>query len=154
MSKLRIVLLSTVCLELSACTQYFNRYAERIDTISFGAGDSVAANEALMVPDPTPRYAYDTNIAFDGERIARAVRIYREGVKEPIETLPDTRKKQFGSKFIDSGSGQPQQQPGPGFFVPVPTETSGGIPIPPPSNLNINQNNAPPAGGPAGPGGN
>ncbi len=152
MSRLRITLLSAVCLELSACTQYMNRYVERVDTINFSAGDAVATNEALMVPDPWPRYAYDTNIAFDGERIGRAVQRYREGLREPIETLPDRTKKQFGSKFIDSGTGQAQQNPGTGFFVPVPSETSAGIPTRPPSSVEINPPAAPagPAAGPAG----
>jgi len=133
MTRLRIVLLSTVCLELSACTQYMNRYVERLDTINISTGDAVAANEALMVPDPWPRYAYDTNIAFDGERIGRAVQRYRDGLKQPIETLPDARKKQFGSKFIDAGTGQAQQTPGKGFFLPSASETSTGLPVPPPS---------------------
>lgn len=152
MTRLEIILLSSACLELSGCTQYMNRYAERLDTINISAGDAVATNEALMVPDPWPRYAYDTNIAFDGERINRAVQRYREGLKEPVETLPDQQKKTFGPKFIDSGTGQSQQAPGAGFFVPVPSETSGGIPTRPPSTIDINQSQAP-AGGeaPAGP---
>ncbi len=137
MTRLEIVLLSSVCLELSGCTQYMNRYVERLDTINISAGDAIATNEALMVPDPWPRYAYDTNIAFDGERIGRAVQIYREGLKQPVETLPDQRKKQFGPKFLDAGTGLSQRDPGKGFFLPA-QETSTGRPHPPASSLNVN----------------
>jgi hypothetical protein len=153
MTRLKITLLGAVCLELTACTQYINRYVERVDTINFSAGDAVAANEALMVPDPWPRHAYDTNIAFDGERMARAAQIYREGLKQPIETLAKPRgDKQFGSKFIDSGTGLPQRQPGKDFFVPV-QETNTGLPNPPPPSVNVNQNSggAPPTAAPGTP---
>lgn len=144
MSKLRIVLLSTVCLELSACTQYMNRYVERIDTINFNSGDAVATNEALMVPTPWPRYAYDTNIAFDGERIARAVERYRAGEKQPIETIPQ-RKVTFGSKFTDANAGAGPAAPPTGYAAPIATEKGAGIAPPPPSSdAGTNYDAAPP----------
>jgi type IV pilus biogenesis protein CpaD/CtpE len=79
MSSLRIILLPIICLMLSACTQYTNRYAEREDTVTLSAGDAIASNAALLVPTPWPRYSNDTTIAMDGERIARAVARYRQG---------------------------------------------------------------------------
>jgi type IV pilus biogenesis protein CpaD/CtpE len=94
---LRIILLPLVCLMLSACTQYWNRYAEREDTVTFSAGDAVASNAAVQIPTPWPRYSNNTTIAMDGERIARAVARYREGEKQPIATVPEDRL--YGSTF-------------------------------------------------------
>jgi hypothetical protein len=96
-SSLRIILLPMVCLILSACSQYSNRYAERKDSIALSAGDAVASNAALQIPTPWPRYSNDTTIAMDGERIARAVARYREGEKQPLATVPDAPL--YGSTF-------------------------------------------------------
>lgn len=79
MSSLRIVLLATVCLTLSACDQYMaGRYLVRRDTATSSSGDSIASNSAVQIPDPWPRGSHDTNIAFDGEKISRAVNRYRK----------------------------------------------------------------------------
>ena len=91
MSSLRIILLPMICLMLSACTQYWNRYGEREDTVTLSAGDAVASNVAVQIPTPWPRYSNDTTIAMDGERIARAVARYREGEKQPVATVPELR---------------------------------------------------------------
>jgi type IV pilus biogenesis protein CpaD/CtpE len=96
-SPVRIILLPMVCLTLSACSQYQNRYVEREDTLTSSAGDAVASNAAVQIPTPWPRYSNDTTIAMDGERIARAVARYREGEKQPIATIPDTPL--YGSTF-------------------------------------------------------
>jgi type IV pilus biogenesis protein CpaD/CtpE len=102
-SSLRIILLPMVCLMLSACTQYWNRYAEREDTLTFSAGDAVASNAAVQIPTPWPRYSNDTTIAMDGERIARAVDRYREGEKQPLATVPETLI--YGSTFGAANAG-------------------------------------------------
>ena len=68
MSSLRIILLPMICLMLSACTQYWNRYGEREDTVTLSAGDAVASNAAVQIPTPWPRYSNDTTIAMDGEK--------------------------------------------------------------------------------------
>jgi hypothetical protein len=109
-SLLRIILLPMVCLTLSACTQYQNRYVEREDTVTLSAGDAVASNAAVQVPTPWPRYSNDTTIAMDGERIARAVARYREGEKQPVATIPDTPL--YGSTFGSANAGSP------GFAAP------------------------------------
>ncbi len=97
MTSLRIILFPMVCLMLSACTQYQNRYLEREDTVTFSAGDAVASNAAVQIPTPWPRYSNNTTIAMDGERIARAVARYREGEKQPVATVPETAL--YGSTF-------------------------------------------------------
>jgi hypothetical protein len=94
---LRLIVLPMVCLMLSACTQYWNQYVERKDSVTLGAGDAVATNATLQSPTPWPRYSNDTTIAMDGDRIARAVARYREGEKQPLATTPDTPL--YGSSF-------------------------------------------------------
>jgi hypothetical protein len=77
-NSLRIILLPLVCLMLSACTQYWNRYVEREDTVTFSAGDAVASNAAVQIP-----------------RLGRAIRTIRRSrwmVKESPARLPATGK--------------------------------------------------------------
>jgi type IV pilus biogenesis protein CpaD/CtpE len=105
-SSLRVILLPMVCLMLSACTQYQNRYAEREDTLTLSAGDAVASNAAVQIPTPWPRYSNDTTIAMDGERIARAVDRYREGEHQPLATVPED--KLYGSTFGSANAASSQ----------------------------------------------
>lgn len=65
---------------LTGCT---DMYLDRRDTVSFAAGDAVAANKVTHMIDPWPPYAGDRNIAFDGERMQMAAERYRtDKVKE------------------------------------------------------------------------
>ena len=69
---------------LGACT---DMYLDRRDTVSFAAGDAVAANKVTHMIDPWPLRAGDRNIAFDGERMAAAAERYRtDKVKPPAGT--------------------------------------------------------------------
>ena len=66
---------------LGACT---DMYLDRRDTVSFAAGDAVAANKVTHMVDPWPVYAGNRNIAFDGERMQAAAERYRtDKVKMP-----------------------------------------------------------------------
>jgi hypothetical protein len=127
MSSLRIILLPMICLMLSACTQYTNRYAEREDTVTLSAGDAIASNAALQIPTPWPRYSNDTTIAMDGERIARAVARYREGEKQPVATVPETPL--YGSTF---GSANASSQESGVAAGPSPGQGYGAAPAPGP----------------------
>jgi type IV pilus biogenesis protein CpaD/CtpE len=128
-SSLRIVLLPLVCLMLSACTQYQNRYLEREDTVTSSAGDAVASNAAVQIPTPWPRYSNDTTIAMDGERIARAVDRYRVGEKQPVVTIPDDRL--YGSTFGSANAGSPGfAAPSAQGAGPAPAEGSAAAPGP------------------------
>jgi len=130
-SSLRIILLAMVCLVLSACTQYQNRYVERADTITLSAGDAVASNAALQIPTPWPRYSNDTTIAMDGERIARAVARYREGEKQPLATVPETLI--YGSTFgAANAASQEPGAAGAGAAGPPPGQGygAGAAPVP------------------------
>ena len=65
---------------LGGCT---DMYLDRRDTVSFAAGDAVAANKVTHMIDPWPPYAGNRNIAFDGERMQMAAERYRtDKVKE------------------------------------------------------------------------
>ena len=65
---------------LAGCT---DMYLDRRDTVSFAAGDAVAANKVTHMVDPWPARAGDRNIAFDGERMQMAAERYRtDKVKE------------------------------------------------------------------------
>ena len=69
---------------LGGCT---DMYLDRRDTVSFAAGDSVAANKVVHMVDPWPPYAGDRNISFNGERMQAAAERYRtDKVKPPAGT--------------------------------------------------------------------
>ena len=89
MSSLRIVLIATVALTLAGCDRYMaDRYLVRRDAVTTGAGDAVAWNSAVQIPDPWPRGSNNPNIAFDGEKIAGAIKSYKED-KEFLREQPN-----------------------------------------------------------------
>jgi hypothetical protein len=67
----------------SACT---DMYLDRRDTVSFAAGDAVAANKVTHMVDPWPIRAGDRNIMHDGERMAAAAERYRLNKVTPLST--------------------------------------------------------------------
>jgi hypothetical protein len=67
----------------SACT---DMYLDRRDTVSFAAGDAVAANKVTHMVDPWPIRAGDRNIMHDGERMASAAERYRLNKVTPLAT--------------------------------------------------------------------
>ena len=68
---------------LSGCT---DMYLDRRDTVSFAAGDAVAANKVTQMVDPWPVYAGNRNISYDGERMQAAAERYRTGKTTPLAT--------------------------------------------------------------------
>ena len=66
---------------LGACT---DMYLDRRDTVSFGAGDAVAANKVAHMVDPWPIRAGDRNIQHDGERMQSAAERYRTNKVTPL----------------------------------------------------------------------
>ena len=68
---------------LGACT---DMYLDRRDTVTFGAGDAVAANKVTQMVDPWPVYAGNRNLAFDGERMQAAAERYRTNKVTPLAT--------------------------------------------------------------------
>ena len=67
---------------LAACQEVKYEYFQRHDTISYQAGDAVAANQAIQMIDPWPDYAVDTRIPTSGRRVARAIEYYEAGPKD------------------------------------------------------------------------
>ncbi len=66
-------------------------YFERRETVALGGPDAVAANQVEQMVDPWPRYSNDKNLAFNGERMQRAVECYRaDRVTEPADLDPST----------------------------------------------------------------
>jgi hypothetical protein len=59
------------------------QYFERKDTIVSGAGDARDVNAATHIIDPWPRNVGNRQIPANGERMARAVKRYREGSCDP-----------------------------------------------------------------------
>ena len=72
----------------AACTQYLDRK----DTAGFSAGNAVRTNAVTHVIDPWPAHAWNNRIAFDGERMQRAVERYRTNrVTDPSCAVPNER---------------------------------------------------------------
>ena len=70
----RIIALSVVFATLLAgCAEYFDRR----DTITLDGGDALATDRVTQMVDPWPLESADHNIAFNGERMQRAVERYR-----------------------------------------------------------------------------
>jgi hypothetical protein len=124
-------LLAAAALGLSGCS---NQYFERKDKVTSSAGDAVAWNNALMIADPTPRRAYDTNIVTPGETAARAGNNYAQGrfkwyaepgsKDEPLEVVNKT-----GASNPDRpGGGDATAGALPGGGAPAGNVPSGGAP--------------------------
>ncbi len=80
------------CSGAPAVDDPFLPYLQRSDTVSLSAGNAVKANEAIQVIDPWPRYAQDTRIPGDGQRMADAVERYKDVSKlskAPKPIAPD-----------------------------------------------------------------
>lgn len=89
------ILVAAACLGLEACS---NQYWQRTDTINFAAGDAVATNSAVHIPDPWPRRSDDTNIPMDPIKAANAIELYRRTAAETItERGPNGTKTTTGS---------------------------------------------------------
>jgi hypothetical protein len=79
-----VVLLSSIA--LAGCKHdglwgydEFDRYTQRLDTVTDSAGDAKERNRVVQTDQPWPRYSYDHSIPVDGQRMTRAVEIYRSG---------------------------------------------------------------------------
>ena len=63
-------------------------YFDRRDAIAPGAGDAIAANEAVQTIDPWPAPSGNTNIAENGQRMQSAVERYRTNiVTQPVDPM-------------------------------------------------------------------
>lgn len=69
---------------LGACSDI---YWDRRETLALGADDAVAANLVTQMVDPWPPHSNNKNIAFNGERMQRAVECYRANKVTPPADL-------------------------------------------------------------------
>jgi hypothetical protein len=73
---------------LAGCSDIY--YARR-ETIALGAEDAVASNMVEQMVDPWPRHSDNNNLAFNGERMQRAIECYRKDkVTQPADLNPST----------------------------------------------------------------
>jgi hypothetical protein len=74
----------------------------RSDTITLGAGDAVAHNNAVQTIDPWPSWARNDRINMEGNRAALAIKRYQENKSIPPLTL-DTSTVSTGSSAFPGG---------------------------------------------------
>src|SRR5205085_11536580 len=64
-----------------------DQYLDRMDKITFGAGNAVAHNIAVQTINPWPAYVHDDRINIDGRRIALGYRRYQANRSIPPRGL-------------------------------------------------------------------
>jgi hypothetical protein len=82
----------------------FTQYSQRIFTVTPGAGNAVAANEAIQTIYPWPRYAYNTRIPANGAKMTAAVAGYEGGGGSASSGSPTTVNINSGSGPMVSGA--------------------------------------------------
>jgi hypothetical protein len=82
-------------------------YYDRRETIALGAENAVASNMVEEMVDPWPRYSNNNNLAFNGERMQRAVECYRKDkVTQPADLNPSTDSSAAPPAAGDACAGQ------------------------------------------------
>lgn len=70
---------------IGGCSQI---YLDRRDAVGLGAGDAIAANQAVQVIDPWPPRSGNTNIVFSGQRMQAAAERYRTNtIVQPADPM-------------------------------------------------------------------
>ena len=90
-----------------------NGYLDRRDTISLHAGDAVATNQVTQMVDPWPAHSANNNIAFNGDRMQKAVERYRHNkVITPVSMTSSTYKPPAADNSAsDSANAKPPAGP-------------------------------------------
>jgi hypothetical protein len=91
MTKICLVLI--VALPLAGCYGLYghdevDRYFQRSETITMSAGDAKQANAVAQTIHPWPPYVSDRRLAYDANRVGRAVTRYGNQGR-PRDQLPD-----------------------------------------------------------------
>jgi hypothetical protein len=98
---------SALCLAavLAGCSDL---YLDRRQTIALSAGDAVASNQLTQMVDPWPRASANRNIAFNGEKMQRAVERYRtDKVTAPVNATTSSASYQRVAPVVMPVSGNP-----------------------------------------------
>jgi len=99
-------------------------YTDRRETVALGAEDAVAGNMIEQMVDPWPRYSNNKNLAFNGERMQRAVECYRANRVTPPTDLNPSSSTEGGQSATASVACQGQLSAGsaqPASGAPVAT---------------------------------
>jgi hypothetical protein len=88
---------------LGACSDI---YTDRRDTIGLSAGNALASDKAIQTIDPWPPASADRNIAFNGQKMQKAVERYRTG--HVIPPKPMTTNSSFQADGPAAAGGPPQ----------------------------------------------
>ncbi len=84
----RLTGLCLATLGLAGC--FDDSYYARRDTVTLGAGDAVAVNQATQTVDPWPAHARQSHIDVDGKRLGIAVQRYQQNKSIPPRGLNTT----------------------------------------------------------------
>ena len=90
-----------------------NGYLDRRDTISLHAGDAVATNKVTQMVDPWPAHSANNNIAFNGDRMQKAVERYRHNrvITPDSMTSSDYKWPQADNSASDVANAKPPSGP-------------------------------------------
>lgn len=81
-------------------------YFDRRETVSFGAGNAIAADATLQTIDPWPRGSENRDFSTNGPRVAGAIERYRTGkIIQPQGS--STSSVQYGAAPIAGQGGAP-----------------------------------------------
>jgi hypothetical protein len=90
-----------------------NGYLDRRDTISLHAGDAVATNKVTQMVDPWPAHSANNNIAFNGDRMQKAIERYRNNnvVTPDSMTSSDYKWPKADNSASDMANAKPPSGP-------------------------------------------
>lgn len=112
---------------LGGCSQI---YFDRREGVALGAGDAIAANEALQTIDPWPSRSANPNIAFNGQRMQSAVERYRtNNVTQPVDPQQIESANQVPATIQVT---PPPSAPAPGIGSGSTSTTTNVVTAPPP----------------------
>ena len=97
--------IAAVVVIASAVAGCSEMYYDRRETVSLGAGDSVATNKVTQMVDPWPAASAKNNIAFNGQLMQAAQDRYNRG-KVITPVLPTSTSKDYQSMQSNAASSQ------------------------------------------------
>lgn len=76
----------------------FGEYTQRTDKVALSAGDAQEVNLRIHEIDPWPRHAGNKHIPVNGQRMADAVKRYREHPPQPMPLVGTTGGSSSGGE--------------------------------------------------------
>jgi hypothetical protein len=105
--EMKIMIAAAAALGLAAC----DKYADRRDQVTFGAGDAIAANKAAQIIDPWPAAARTVTHGMRGEQAEAALAKLRrrEAGEESGSSAPTPQASQLSPSPAAGGGGAQQK---------------------------------------------